>query len=67
MPEVFIIIIEDADKARKLLRKFSKNGYGVIKAVAVAVEVPDARVLGGFVSQYKAQIVKSLLITPNLT
>ena len=62
MPEVFIIVVEDVEKARKILRKFSRNGYGAVRGVAIAVEVADPRVLGGFVSQYKAHVVKSLLI-----
>ncbi len=67
MPDLFIIVVNDADKAKKLLKKFSKNGYGVVKAVAIAVELSDSRVLGGFVSQYNAKVVKSLIISPNLT
>ena len=31
MPEVFIIVVEDVEKARKILRKFSRNGYGVVR------------------------------------
>lgn len=67
MTDLFIIVVDDVDKAKKLLKKFSRNGYGVVRVVAIAVELNDSRVLGGFVSQYNARVVKSLIISPNLT
>ena len=65
MGSIYIIVVTEPEKAKRLIRKLSKNNVAV-RAVAVAVELDDARVLGGFVSQYKAKIVKSLFIVPNL-
>ena len=65
MGSIYIIVVTEPEKAKRLIRKLSKNNV-VVRAVAVAVELDDARVLGGFVSQYKAKIVKSLFIVPNL-
>ena len=63
MGELYVVVVDGADKAKKVVKKIRRNNYGVIRYIAIAVEVKDPRALGGFASQYNAKIIKSLIIT----
>ena len=62
MAKYVVILIHNSNNVVKLLRKLSKHGK--ISYAVLVVDVEDPRVLGGFVSQYKARVLRNFVIYP---